>query len=96
VPEELVLEEMLLDSKWIARATRSFPVPLSPSIRTVVASLFEILETRSQIFFIAGASPTILVLRKDSSSPRRKASSWFSRAMPVLSRSMASTISCIS
>jgi len=83
-------------SKWMARATRSFPVPLSPSIRAVVASLFETLETRSQIFRIPGDSPTTFVFRNDSSSPRRNASSWFSRAIPAFSRSIARTISCIS
>ena len=44
--------------KWIARAASSLPVPFSPSISTVVASLSPTRAINSRNWRICGLSPT--------------------------------------
>ena len=61
-------------SRWISRATSSFPVPLSPSTSTVADS-FAIRWTRSNTSCIARLVPTTNS-RSDSAICALSASTW--------------------
>jgi hypothetical protein len=59
------------ESRWMPRATSSFPVPLSPRIRTVVLT-GAIWTTRSSTSSIASVSPTMPVISRSSSRCTRR------------------------
>ena len=81
VPEELALEEVVgeirrvdaderpvrraSDASWIARASRSFPVPLSPTMRTVRRQIDRALERLD----LARASSRFRVRKREPRDP---------------------------
>ncbi len=80
------------DITWIRRATASFPVPLSPVIRTV-ASVAATRSATSRTFFIAAEAhtmsrpiPLALALSSRTSAARRRRSRAFSTARRSWSR----------
>ena len=78
------------ERSWRARATRSLPVPLSPSIR-MVASVIATVEMRWKTSRMAGDAPTISPIRSAvrprSSSRRRAFSASSARSRPSRSTS---------